>query len=227
YLRETLRIPLYKEVNLWALPDPPKGEKPNQPYPILIKLAIYGSPNKQLTLQEIYTALEDRFEWFDDRRNEKAWKNSIRHNLSLNKVFKHAPRDITETGKGKYWQLDCSGGEGYKRPRKRRSKSARAALEQGDDDNSFLEGCDVVGMNLPQAGMPAGSSHAPNCPSSMAAASDNFRIDPELRRGSHIVGERQTRSASRRPTVSPYQRKLGTSYLLPLVPFSEWLERLE
>ncbi|OAX32173.1 winged helix DNA-binding domain-containing protein, partial [Rhizopogon vinicolor AM-OR11-026] len=106
YLRETLRIPPYQVVNLWALPDPPEGEKPNQPYPILIKLAIYGSPHKQLTLQEIYTALEDRFEWFKDRRNEKAWKNSIRHNLSLNKVFQHVPRAITEPGKGSYWQLD-------------------------------------------------------------------------------------------------------------------------
>ncbi|KAG2145327.1 uncharacterized protein EDB93DRAFT_1064637, partial [Suillus bovinus] len=106
YLRETLHIPPYKEINLWALPDPPEGEKPNQPYPILIKLAIYGSPNKQLTLQEIYAALEDRFEWFKVRRNEKAWKNSIRHNLSLNKVFKHVPRAITEPGKGSYWQLD-------------------------------------------------------------------------------------------------------------------------
>ncbi|KAJ8588247.1 winged helix DNA-binding domain-containing protein, partial [Rhizopogon salebrosus TDB-379] len=106
YLRETLRIPPYQDINLWALPDPPEGEKPNQPYPILIKLAIYGSPHKQLTLQEIYTTLEDRFQWFRERRNERAWKNSIRHNLSLNKVFKHAPRAITEPGKGSYWQLD-------------------------------------------------------------------------------------------------------------------------
>jgi Forkhead domain len=74
YLRETLHIPAHKKIDLWALPDPLKGEKPNQPYPILIKLAIYGSPNKQLTLQEIYTVLEGRFEWFKFRRNEKAWK---------------------------------------------------------------------------------------------------------------------------------------------------------
>ncbi|KAG1864571.1 hypothetical protein C8R48DRAFT_565712, partial [Suillus tomentosus] len=119
YLRETLHIPAHKKIDLWALPDPLEGEKPNQPYPILIKLAIYGSPNKQLTLQEIYTVLEGRFEWFKFRRNEKAWKNSIRHNLSLNKVFKHVPRTIMEPGKGSYWQLDCSDGEGYKRTRKR------------------------------------------------------------------------------------------------------------
>lgn len=202
YLRQTLHIPPYKEVNLSALPDPPEGEKPNQPYPILIKLAIYGSPNKQLTLQEIYTALEDRFEWFKVRRNEKAWKNSIRHNLSLNKVFKNVPRAITEPGKGSYWQLDCSGGEGYKRPRKRRSKSARAALEQCDDDDSSSEG-DMQGTTAPQAGVPAGSNHPPN--HSSPAASDDSYIDPELRQGSHIVGEGRTRSVSRRPTTtSPY-----------------------
>jgi hypothetical protein len=218
YLRGTLHIPLYKAVNLWALPDPPEGEKPNQPYPILIKLAIYGSPNKQLALQEIYTALEDRFQWFKLRRNEKAWKvgfhsdslpmkphgyaqNSIRHNLSLNKVFKHVPRAIAEPGKGSYWQLDCSGGEGYKRPRKRCSKSARAALDQGDDDDSSLEG-NIEGTNAPQAGMPAGSSHAPNRPSPVA--SDDSYIDPKLRQGSHIVGEGRTRSALRRSATSPY-----------------------
>lgn len=218
YLRETLRIPPYKEVNLSALPDPPEGEKPNQPYPILIKLAIYGSPNKQLTLQEIYAALEDRFQWFKVRRNEKAWKvrfgsdaspiaphsyaqNSIRHNLSLNKVFKNVPRAITEPGKGSYWQLDCSGGEGYKRPRKRRSKSARAALEQGDDDDSSSEG-EMQGTTAPQAGVPASSNHISNHPS--PAVSDDY-IDPELRHGSHIVGEGRTRSVSRRPaTSSPY-----------------------
>ncbi|EIW83700.1 hypothetical protein CONPUDRAFT_31154, partial [Coniophora puteana RWD-64-598 SS2] len=54
--------------------DPPPGEKPSQPYPTLIKLAIYGSMRKQLTLQDIYNALEDRFAWFKERRTEKAWK---------------------------------------------------------------------------------------------------------------------------------------------------------
>jgi hypothetical protein len=155
YLRETLGIPPYQDVNLWVLPDPPEGEKPKEPYPILIKLAIYGSPDKQLTLQEIYTTLEERFQWFREHRNERPWKvgfrrcclhtatdvcaqNSIRHNLSLNKVFKGVSRAITEPGKGYYWQLDCSSGEGYKRARKRRSKSARAAFGQGDND--FSEG---------------------------------------------------------------------------------------
>jgi len=60
-------------INLDVLDDPPPGEKPNYPYPTLIKLAIYGSPRKRLTLQEIYQALETRFEWFKNS-TDAAWK---------------------------------------------------------------------------------------------------------------------------------------------------------
>jgi hypothetical protein len=57
-------------INLDVLDDPPTGEKPNYPYPTLIK---YGSPRKRLTLQEIYQALEDRFDWFKNN-TDAAWK---------------------------------------------------------------------------------------------------------------------------------------------------------
>ncbi|KAF9790807.1 hypothetical protein BJ322DRAFT_999001, partial [Thelephora terrestris] len=105
-------------INLDVLDNPPPGEKPNYPYPTLIKLAIYGSPRKRLTLQEIYHALESRFDWFKDS-NDTAWKRSIRHNLSLNKTFRKVPRPVTDPGKGSYWMVDYSQGEGNKRLRKR------------------------------------------------------------------------------------------------------------
>jgi hypothetical protein len=108
----------------------------------LIKLAIFGSPQKQLTLQEIYRALIERFEWFRDNANENAWKNSIRHNLSLNKVFINIPRPITEPGKGTYWSLDLTRGEGYKRPRIRKSRAQKKKAvaagrggQQGEGDS--------------------------------------------------------------------------------------------
>ncbi|OCH94840.1 hypothetical protein OBBRIDRAFT_721771, partial [Obba rivulosa] len=106
-------------INLNVIPDPQPGEKPGQSYPTLIKLAIYGSPHKRLTLQGIFEALENRFEWFRNNRHDKAWQNSIRHNLSLNKVFVKVEKPITEPGKGMYWTVDYSQGEGNKRPRKR------------------------------------------------------------------------------------------------------------
>lgn len=74
YLRHTLLLPQDKPVDLWALPDPPERGKPNHPYSTLIKLAIFGSREKQLTLREILDALIDRFEWFKDNENEITWK---------------------------------------------------------------------------------------------------------------------------------------------------------
>lgn len=60
YLRHQLNIPPYQDVNL-SLPDPVVGQPPSQPLPVLIKLAIHGSPNKMLTFREICLALEERF----------------------------------------------------------------------------------------------------------------------------------------------------------------------
>ncbi|KAI0058603.1 winged helix DNA-binding domain-containing protein, partial [Artomyces pyxidatus] len=121
HLRALLNAGPADEIGLKALADPPPGEKPDYPLPTLIKLAIHGSKNKRLTLQEIYTALEDRFTWFRERTSGPgaAWKNSIRHNLSLRKCFLRVERPITEPGKGSYWMIDPAQGEGNKRVRKR------------------------------------------------------------------------------------------------------------
>ena len=77
HLRALLGCPPGAPVGLDALADPPPGEKPNYPLPTLIKLAIHGSPRGRLTLQEIYQALEDRFEWFRQRTDELSWKVGV------------------------------------------------------------------------------------------------------------------------------------------------------
>jgi hypothetical protein len=74
YLRGQLNLPSTATVNLWCLPDPPGGGKPSIPLPMLIKLAIYGSPKKRLTLQEIYGELAQRFTWFRENQHDQAWK---------------------------------------------------------------------------------------------------------------------------------------------------------
>lgn len=74
YLRLQLGLPHDKPVDLWALEEPPYGQKPNQSYANLIKLAIMGSPTRTLTLGEIYKALIDRFECFRGNSNNMAWK---------------------------------------------------------------------------------------------------------------------------------------------------------
>ncbi|KAG8212907.1 hypothetical protein J3R82DRAFT_11259 [Butyriboletus roseoflavus] len=194
YLRQQLGLSANDSIGLHSLPDPAPGEKPSTPLPMLVKLAIYGSPKKQLTLQEIYIELEKRFEWFREHKNQKAWKNSIRHNLSLNQVFQHVPRPVTEPGKGSYWQLDVSKGEGHKRVRKRRPKNRMMASEEeneeasemDEDRPSPLDSCQHAGL-------------------SQSSAVEDAHIDPELRSEGHVVGEGRTRSTTRRAGGgSPY-----------------------
>ncbi|KAJ6553614.1 hypothetical protein DFH09DRAFT_1366218 [Mycena vulgaris] len=130
YLRQQLNLPPNAPVNLWSVPEPAGGEKPSIPLPMLIKLAIY----------EIYTELASRFKWFNEHNQDQAWKNSIRHNLSLHKVFRSIQRPVTEPGKGSYWELDISGGESYKRPRKRLANSKSGAAKEDDaSDDSYSE----------------------------------------------------------------------------------------
>lgn len=108
-------------------------------------------------------------------------------------MFKHVPRPITEPGKGSYWQLDVSEGEGYKRPRKRRPKSKLIASEGEEEDGSEMDDDRQSPLD------PAGPSR------SSATPVDDANIDPGLRGEGHMVGEGRTRSAARRAGAgSPY-----------------------
>ncbi|KAI0671653.1 hypothetical protein C8Q78DRAFT_972555, partial [Trametes maxima] len=105
-IRRHLGLTPDQPIGLGALADPPAGQRPGQTIPVLSQLAILGSPDKRLTLQGIYDALMERFEWFRSNRSDKAWQNSIRHNLSLYKFFRRQNKPITEPGKGGYWVVD-------------------------------------------------------------------------------------------------------------------------
>ncbi|KAJ7651229.1 hypothetical protein FB45DRAFT_889999 [Roridomyces roridus] len=150
-LRRILNLGPNDPVNLWSIPD--TGARPTVPGSLLCKLAIYGSPNKQLTLQEIYAELIQRFKWFNVNRDNPAWKNSIRHLLSLYHPFENVPRPVTAPGKGNYWWLDYSkgGANGYKRERKRRARSKRAEREEEDPDVDESE-YDIFGGDPGESG---------------------------------------------------------------------------
>ncbi|KAJ1525368.1 hypothetical protein ONE63_010184 [Megalurothrips usitatus] len=81
-----------------------RQEKPPYSYIALIVMAIQASPVKRLTLSEIYTFLQQRFPFF--RGAYQGWKNSVRHNLSLNECFIKLPKGLGRPGKGHYWTID-------------------------------------------------------------------------------------------------------------------------
>eukprot|EP00048_Salpingoeca_helianthica_P000974 m.45533 g.45533 ORF g.45533 m.45533 type:complete len:715 (+) comp11020_c0_seq1:71-2215(+) len=86
-----------------ATPSNDPNQKPAYSYAALITAAIQAQPQQRLTLNGIYQWILDNFPFF--RSAPKGWKNSIRHNLSLNKYFVKAPRLPNDPGKGSYWTV--------------------------------------------------------------------------------------------------------------------------
>uniref|UniRef100_A0A8C1RIV8 Forkhead box P4 n=1 Tax=Cyprinus carpio TaxID=7962 RepID=A0A8C1RIV8_CYPCA len=73
--------------------------RPPFTYASLIRHAILETPDRQLTLNEIYNWFTRMFAYF--RRNTATWKNAVRHNLSLHKCFVRV-----ENVKGAVWTVD-------------------------------------------------------------------------------------------------------------------------
>ncbi|VEN35549.1 unnamed protein product [Callosobruchus maculatus] len=60
----------------------------NQTYADLIEKSIEASPERRLSLSEIYQWLADNVPHFKDKTvSPLSWKNSVRHNLSLHGKF--------------------------------------------------------------------------------------------------------------------------------------------
>ncbi|XP_061540028.1 forkhead box protein Q1b [Phycodurus eques] len=79
--------------------------KPPYSYIALIAMAIRESGSGRLTLAEINDYLMTKFPFF--RGTYTGWRNSVRHNLSLNDCFLKVLRDPSRPwGKDNYWMLN-------------------------------------------------------------------------------------------------------------------------
>uniref|UniRef100_A0A3B1INB5 Forkhead box O6 b n=1 Tax=Astyanax mexicanus TaxID=7994 RepID=A0A3B1INB5_ASTMX len=92
----------------------------NQSYADLITRAIESTPDKRLTLSQIYDWMVRFVPYFKDKGDSNSsagWKNSIRHNLSLHTRFIRVQNE--GTGKSSWWMLNPEGGKMGKGPRRR------------------------------------------------------------------------------------------------------------
>ncbi|XP_070765735.1 forkhead box Q2 [Enoplosus armatus] len=106
------------------------ADKPNQSYIALISKAILASEQKKLLLCDIYQWIMDHYPYFKSK--DKNWRNSVRHNLSLNDCFIKAGR--SDNGKGHFWAIhpsnyqDFSNGDYHCRRARRRVRRVAGQL---------------------------------------------------------------------------------------------------
>jgi len=112
--------------------------KPTHSYIGIIAMAILGSKDRKLVLSDIYQWILDHYPYF--RRRGPGWRNSIRHNLSLNDCFVKVGRSAN--GKGHYWAVhpanvdDFERGDFRRRRAQRKVRRAMGLAVPDDDDDS-------------------------------------------------------------------------------------------
>ncbi|KAK6621170.1 hypothetical protein RUM43_011476 [Polyplax serrata] len=95
-----------KEKHHYSVPYDPQlhvNSKPPYSFSCLIFMAIEDSHARALPVKEIYSWITDHFPYFI--KAPTGWKNSVRHNLSLNKCFKKVDK-APNLGKGSLWIVD-------------------------------------------------------------------------------------------------------------------------
>lgn len=118
---------------LYRVPEEPK---PQHSYIGLIAMAILSVPERKLVLSEIYSYILEHYAYF--RTRGPGWRNSIRHNLSLNDCFVKAGRSAN--GKGHYWAIHPANIDDFSRGDFRRRRAQRRVRRHMgltvDDDSS-------------------------------------------------------------------------------------------
>uniref|UniRef100_A0A8B9GW53 Forkhead box Q1 n=1 Tax=Astyanax mexicanus TaxID=7994 RepID=A0A8B9GW53_ASTMX len=128
--------------------------KPPYSYIALIAMAIRDSSSGRLTLAEINDYLMRKFPFF--RGSYTGWRNSVRHNLSLNDCFLKVLRDPSRPwGKDNYWMLnphsEYTFADGVFRRRRKRIGKKKQEEEEDEEEEGPGRGGRAVGVVISPA----------------------------------------------------------------------------
>ncbi|KAM6954198.1 forkhead box protein O3B [Aplochiton taeniatus] len=146
----------------------------NLSYADLITKAIESTPDKRLTLSQIYDWMVRSVPYFKDKGDSNSsagWKNSIRHNLSLHSRFIRVQNE--GTGKSSWWMINPEGGKGGKAPRRRAvsmdnsNKYTKSARGRAAKKKATLQAAAAAGEGGGYS--PSGLSKWPGSPTSRSS----------------------------------------------------------
>lgn len=117
-------------------------------------MAILSTPDQKLVLSDIYQHILDNYPYF--RSRGPGWRNSIRHNLSLNDCFIKSGRSAN--GKGHYWAIHPANIEDFKKGDFRRRKAQRKVRKHMglavDEDGTDSPSPPPLALTPPPHGLP-------------------------------------------------------------------------
>lgn len=159
--------------------------KPPYSYIALIAMAIRESRSGRLTLSEINDYLMQKFPFF--RGSYTGWRNSVRHNLSLNDCFLKVLRDASRPwGKDNYWMLnphsEYTFADGVFRRRRKRIVKKMTCGGGGDEGGAADVLCGSLGESSGAGGRPATTAAASDTKAESCGAkfTSSFAIDSIL-----------------------------------------------
>ncbi|KAH9492560.1 Forkhead box protein E4, partial [Bulinus truncatus] len=196
--------------------------KPTMSYIALIAKAILESEQRRLNLGSIYNWIEKHYPFYKNKG--QGWRNSVRHNLSLNDCFIKVELNIVssevelnivstevelkivsteagrcEDGKGNYWAIHPANIQDFMRGDFRQRRRSRRRGRKKECDLSMYH---VPNSYLPSAAAPLGSSMAFN----PAALSSIYSPYTEAERRAYRLDEALLRQSMTNPLAKWYQQ---------------------